>query len=219
MIRRLAVCALLALGRVTVAEAQALPYPSLQSPVIAVRDYTVAVVGGSGTSAVAQWREGLGTGRQFAVEAGFSTPARGVAPLVFVAASVAKALQVTSPDVPLAFAATAGLGLAAGGGSSVVRMPVGVSVGRTITTDEGTITPYVHPRLTFEACDGDVCRNRNRYQSGVSLDLDVGAVWQVNPRFAIRAALGFTGSSALPSGTTLATGVTWTPPALAGKGR
>lgn len=201
--------------RGTEAGAQALPIPSLQGPSIALRDYTVAVVGGTGTSAVVQWRESLGTGRHMEVDAGFSTPSRGATPLAFVAASVAKSLTITSPDVPLALAATAGMGLAFGGGSTVVRIPVGVSVGRAIALEDGmSVTPYVHPRLTFEACDGRACLVRDRYRSGVSLDLDVGAIWQLNRRFAVRAALGFTGSSALPAGTTLATGVTWTPPAL-----
>jgi hypothetical protein len=112
--------------------------------------------------------------------------------------------------------ATAGIGFAFGGRTTVLRLPIGASIGHTFDLSDSSpgmsITPYVHPRLSLDVCNN--CTGLNGGQSNVSVNFDLGASLQVNREFAVRAAGVFSGGNLLGTGDAFTVGFTWTPPAL-----
>jgi hypothetical protein len=192
--------------------AQAFNYPSMQTPSASTRDYTAALVGGSGTTLLFQWREGAGRGMHWQLDAGLADPKGSTDPLLFVGGSLARELVRASGDQPLDLLFTAGIGAAAGDGTWF-RVPVGVSAGHRFGLDDGmSITPYVHPRLSVDVCGR--CGAGRDSRSSVSLNFDIGALWQVNRQFGVRASAAFTGSDVVGSDETVGVGVTWTPTSL-----
>lgn len=195
-----------------VVEAQAFNYPSLQLPTASTRDYTAAIAGGGGTTAVFQWREGAGAGMHLGLDAGIADPQGGGSLLLFVGGSGGKELLRAKGDQPLDLLGTAGIGVAFGSGNSYVRVPVGVSIGHTFPLDEGmSITPYMHPRVSLDIFSGKGARSDN---TEVTLNFDLGANLQVNKQFALRVAGVFSGSDRYGSGDAFAVGFNWTPAAL-----
>lgn len=197
--------------------AQAFNYPSMQLPSVSVRDYTAAIAGGAGTTMLFQWREEMATDMHWQLDLGMSDPKGPADPLVFVGGGIGRELVRATGDQPLDILLTAGVG-AAFGKTNVFRIPVGASVGHTFDLDEGmSITPFVHPRVSFDRCGncrGDGAGRLRRGRSTASLNFDLGASWQVNPHFAVRASAGFGGSDVAGSDETVAVGLTWTPVAL-----
>lgn len=195
-------------------DAQAYQYPSLQVPRVSTRDYTAALVGGAGSTALFQWREGWTSTRHVELDAGLADR-RGDASLVaFVGGSVGQELARATKEQPLDLLLTGGAGLAFGGGVTVLRVPIGVSLGHTFELDQGmTLTPYVHPRASIDLCSS--CGIERRSRSEVSLNFDLGANFQVNQQFGIRAAGSFTGSDLAGGRDTFAVGLVWTPAAMA----
>jgi hypothetical protein len=195
-------------------DAQAYNYPSMQTPRASTRDYTAAIVGGSGSTFLFQWREGLSKTLHWQIDAGFADPEGGVDPLLFVGGSLGKELTRARADQPLDVLFTAGAGAAFGGNATVFRLPVGVSVGHTFDLDQGmTITSFVHPRLSVDACGR--CGSNNTSQTNLSANFDVGGHWQVNRQFGVRASASFSGSDLVGTNETVAVGFTWTPAGLA----
>lgn len=196
-----------------VARAQAFNYPSLQLPTASTRDYTAAIAGGRGTTALFQWREGAGAGMHLGLDAGIADPPGSGGLVLFVGGSGGKELLRASGDQPLDLLGTVGVGVAFGSGNSLVRVPVGVSIGHTFPLDEGmSITPYVHPRVSLDILNGRATRSDN---SEVTLNFDLGANLQVNKQFALRVAGVFSGSDQYGSGNAFTVGFNWTPSALA----
>lgn len=192
--------------------AQAFNYPSLQLPTASTRDYTAAISGGGGTTAIFQWREGAGAGMHLGLDAGIADPQGGGSLLLFVGGSGGKELLRAKGDQPLDLLGTAGIGVAFGSGNSFVRVPVGVSIGHTFPLDEGmSITPYMHPRVSLDIFSGKGARSDN---TEVTLNFDLGANLQVNKQFALRVAGVFSGSDRYGSGDAFAVGFNWTPAAL-----
>jgi hypothetical protein len=195
------------------AEAQASNYPSLQVPTASVRDYTGAVASGGGTSLVFQWREGIGTGMHLGLDAGFTDLKRSENLLGFIGGSIGSELLRARGDQPLDLMLTGGVGVAFGGGTTVFRVPLGISVGHTFDLDEGmSLTPYVHPRVSLDLCSD--CSPTGRNRSELSVNFDVGTSFQINRQFAVRAALVFSGSNFLGDDDAFAIGATWTPAPL-----
>jgi len=195
-----------------VATAQAFTYPSLQLPTASIRDYTAAIASGGGTSVLFQWREGIGEGMHVGLDAGFADPKNSSSLRLFIGGSVGRELLRATGDQPLDLLVTGGVGAAFGGGSTLFRVPVGVSVGHTFMLDDGmSITPYAHPRLSFDVCQG--CSG-SASRSAVGLDFDLGANFQVNREFGVRAAGSFTGSNRQGSANAFAVGLNWTPGAV-----
>lgn len=202
------------LAPLSAVEAQAYNYPSMQTPRASSRDYTAGIVGGAGTSFLFQWREGAGKGLHWQLDAGFADPEGGVDPLLFVGGGLGKEITQARADQPLDVLFTAGVGAAFGGNATVFRVPLGVSVGHTFELDQGmSLTPYVHPRLSIDAC-GSCGRNRDS-RTNLSANFDVGGLWQVNPNFGVRVAASFSGSDLVGTDETVGIGFTWTPVALA----
>jgi hypothetical protein len=196
------------------ADAQAYNYPSMQTPRASARDYTAAIVGGAGSTFLFQWREGLSKTLHWQIDAGFADPEGGVDPLLFVGGSLGKELLHAREDQPLDVLFTAGAGAAFGGNATAFRLPVGVSVGHTFDLDQGmTITPFVHPRLSVDACGR--CGSNNTSRTNLSANFDIGGHWQVNRQFGVRASASFSGSDLVGTDETVAVGFSWTPAGLA----
>jgi len=196
-----------------VVEAQAYNYPSMQTPRASTRDYTAGIVGGAGTTFLFQWREGLSNSLHWQLDAGFADPEGGVDPLLFVGGSLGKELTRARADQPLDVLFTAGVGAAFGGNATVFRVPLGVSVGHTFELDQGmSLTPYVHPRLSVDAC-GSCGRDRDS-RTNLSANFDIGGHWQVNRQFGVRVSASFSGSDLVGTDETVAIGFNWTPAGL-----
>ncbi len=204
----------LSVAPAAIVSAQAANYPSLQVPTASTRDYTAAIASGSGTLAIFQWREGAGPGMHLGLEAGLADY-RGTDNLtLFVGGSLARELLRADGDQPLDVLLTGGAGAGFGGGSTVFRLPIGVSLGHTFPLEQGmSLTPYIHPRVSLDICND--CGSGNNNRSEASLNFDLGVSFQVNPRFSVRAAGSFTGSGFYPDDS-FAVGFNWTPSALSG---
>ncbi len=195
------------------AQAQAYNYPAMQMPSASERDYTASIVGGGGTTLLFQWREGAGKGLHFSLDAGLADPKGRLDPLLFVGGGLGKELLRATRDQPLDLLFTAGAGAAFGGNATALRVPVGVSIGHTFGLDqEMSITPFVHPRVSLDACGR--CRRDNERDVTASLNFDLGANWQVTRQFAVRVAASFTGSDVVGTDETLGVGFSWTPAGL-----
>jgi hypothetical protein len=195
------------------AKAQAFNYPAMQLPSASERDYTAAIAGGGGTTLLFQWREGAGKGLHFQLDAGLADPKGQRDPLLFVGGGLAKELLRATRDQPLDLLFTAGAGAAFGGNASAFRVPVGVSIGHTFELDQNmSLTPFVHPRVSLDACGR--CSRNNESDVTASLNFDLGANWQVTRQFAVRVAAAFTGSDVVGTDETLAVGFSWTPAGL-----
>lgn len=181
--------------------------PSFQPPSITNRELNFGVTHFSGGVAAVlfQWREGISDRLQFSLDAGLAdAEARTSDNQIFVGGSLGWEIAKESPALPLAFLLTGGA-YVGGGNYSVLRIPVGVSVGHTFPIDGNlSITPYVHPRVAIEACKG--C-------SGVAVDFDVGASLQLSSILALRAS-GVFGSSNIVGHDGFGISLAWTPPGL-----
>jgi hypothetical protein len=195
------------------ARAQAYNYPSMQTARASARDYTAGIVGGAGTTFLFQWREGLSNTLHWQLDAGFADPKGMVDPLLFVGGSLGKELTRARADQPLDVLLTAGVGAAFGGNATVFRVPLGVSVGHTFELDQGmSLTPYVHPRLSVDACGR--CGANNKSDTNLSANFDIGGHWQVNRQFGVRVSASFSGSDLVGTDETVAIGFNWTPAGL-----
>ena len=196
------------------ADAQASNYPSMQVPTASTRDYTAAVSSGAGTTALFQWREGWAPRRHWQLDAGLIDRKGSDNLSLFVGGGIGQEIARANGDQPLDLLFTAGAGAAFGGGYTLVRIPVGVSLGHTFDLEQGmAITPYVHPRASVDVASSGG-RNGGS-ESEVSLNFDLGVNFQVNSQFSVRAAAAFTGSELAGAQDTFAIGFNWTPAPLA----
>ncbi len=194
-------------------EAQAFNYPSMQLPQTSTRDYTAAISGGDGTTALFQWREGWKPGRHLQLDLGLADRKGSDNLLLFVGGSFGQELVRATGDQPLDLLLSAGVGTAFGSGVSLVRVPVGVSIGHTFELDQGmSLTPYLHPRASLDLCS--TCGPRRNGRSELSLNFDLGANFQVNREFALRVAGSFSGSDLVGTQDSFAIGFNWTPQPL-----
>ncbi|MES2523338.1 MAG: hypothetical protein V4617_11615 [Gemmatimonadota bacterium] len=191
------------------AGAQAANYPSLQLPTASTRDYTAAIASGSGTVALFQWREGAGAGMHLGLDAGVADYSGRDNLQLFIGGSIGKELLRAAGEQPLDLLLTGGVGAGFGGGSTLFRVPVGVSVGHTFDLEQGmSLTPYVHPRLSIDICDD--CGRNGDNRSEVSLNFDLGLNFQVNRQFGVRVAGSFSGSDFFGDDS-FAVGFNWRP--------
>ena len=196
-----------------IAHAQASNSPSMQVPTASTRDYTAAVSSGAGTTALFQWREAWKPSRHWQLEAGLTDRKGSDALSLFVGGGIGQEIARARGDQPLDVLFTAGAGAAFGGGATLVRIPVGVSIGHTFGLEQGmAIIPYVHPRASLDWASGGGASGGG--QSEVSLNFDLGVNFQVNSQFAVRAAAAFTGSELGGAQDTFAIGFNWTPAPL-----
>jgi hypothetical protein len=190
------------------ASAQAWNYPSFQGPRVVSREFNVAVAygGDGGTDVFGQWREGLDATNQLELEGGFASPrvgnARGL-----LGGSYAHQITTATADLPLDLLFTVGLYDSFGDGN-FFRLPVGISAGHTFPLDGGvSITPYVHPRLSFDASG---CCDK------LGLEFDIGANFQLTEQFAVRVSGTFGGSDVAANDAGFGIGLAWSPKGLRG---
>lgn len=193
------------------AGAQAWNYPSFQPPEVVNREYNFAVAdgGGAGTAFIFQWREGLSPRSQLSLDAGLADPEGGDTKFL-LGGQFAYQLVTATATVPFDLLLTAGAYGAFVNGT-LVRLPVGVSVGRRFPLEGGlAITPYVHPRMAIDICAS--CDTGDN--SDVSLDFDIGANFEFTPQFALRFSGLFTGADDRRWDNAFGLSLAWRPPGL-----
>jgi hypothetical protein len=190
------------------ASAQAYGYPSMQLPTVSERDYTAAITAANGTSLLFQWRERASSVSHLQLDAGIGDPAGSSNLVLFIGGGYGRQLARATDAQPLDVLLTAGAGAAFGDGFTLLRVPLGVSVGHRFELENDfALTPYVHPRLSLDVCGS--CKRST--SSEVSLNFDVGTNFEVTPNFALRLAASFSGSELAGRSNAVALGVTWTP--------
>lgn len=91
-------------------------------------------------------------------------------------------------------------------GSTMLRVPVGLSIGTSIVVGRATITPYVHPRLAFDLTtfqnesDDDATGTALHFGADIGIDLQLGA------RYSLRAGYAAQGPGVLGIGTAIRLG-------------
>ena len=199
-------CAAVAFGAST-ASAQAWHYPTLQTPDISTRDFTFLVAGGGdyGTSAVAQWREGLASDVMVNFDVGIATPTDNT--MFLAGAGLGYSLMKSTKETPIDLLLTGGL-YGAFGDQSFVRIPVGVVVGHHFPIASNLVlTPFVSPRLSVDVCASS-CRGIG---TDLKLNFDIGAALDVTRTIGIRTALTVGGVSAFDSRTSFGIGLVYRP--------
>jgi opacity protein-like surface antigen len=192
---------------VSTASAQAWHYPTLQTPDIARRDFTFLVAGGGdyGTSAVAQWREGIASDVMVNFDVGVATPTDNT--MFLVGAGLGYSLMKSTQEVPIDLLLTGGL-YGAFGDQSFVRIPVGVVAGHRFPLGGAlAVTPFVSPRLSVDVCASSC----GPIGTDLKLNFDLGASLDVTSSIGLRAALTVGGVSAGNSQTAFGLGVTYRP--------
>ena len=190
--------------------AQASNYPSLQLPTASIRDYTGAIASGAGTSVLFQWREGVASSMHLGLDGGLTDRKGRENLLGFIGGSIGSELLRAEGEQPLDLLLTGGLGFAFGGGATIVRVPLGVSLGHTFALEDGmALTPYVHPRVSLDLCSD--CGRRGNRRTELSLNFDVGVDFRVNQKFSVRVAGAFSGSDFFGNNDSFAIGLNWRP--------
>lgn len=198
----------------SLALAQAYTYPSFQQPTLVEREYNFAAAdaGRAGTTLLFQWREGVAPRWQVGVDAGLADPDGNASTRLVLGGHVAREITRATADFPFDVALTGGAGFSSADGHSVVRIPFGASVGHSFALDGGmTLTPFVHPRLSFDRCND--CLS-NGADSKLNVVVDLGLGLQMTSQVAMRVAAVFGGSDFLGSGSGVGLSVAWTPKGL-----
>lgn len=192
------------------ANAQAWHYPAFQPPTIATREFNFAIAGGGdyGTSGLFQWREGIGPDTHFSLDVGFADPDFGDAGFL-LGGGLAQRIMRSTQDTPIDVLLTGGLYGEFGSNVSFVRIPIGAVVGHRfpIEGSKTAITPYVHPRISLDACVSD-CHGLD---TKVKLNFDIGADFEVTPKLSLRGAILVGGVSAFDSQAGFGFGVAFHP--------
>ena len=192
-------------------DAQGWNYPSMMTPTIMQRQYGLVLANGgdAGTAIIGQWREGLNTETEFQLEVGLADPEGGDARFV-IGGALARRLTRASQEMPLDMVLTGGVYPSFGDDLTIVRIPIQLSMGHRFDVENSqvAITPFLNPRLSFDLC-GD-CVD----ESDLSINFDVGAAFELNPRLSLVAAILFPGGDILPDDTGFGFGIYWRPGAI-----
>lgn len=171
--------------------AQAWVYPSFQPPSVVDREYQGIIADGDegGTSLVFQWREGLGPRSQFSLDAGIADPEFGDARFLIGGGYGYQMNRASAnPDLPLDMLFTAGAYGSFGDGLSIIRIPVGVSIGRRFPLEgDLAITPYVHPRAALFFCSD--CAD----ETDLRINFDLGVDFELTQTLSLRGSIMFGG--------------------------
>jgi hypothetical protein len=197
------------------AGAQAWAYPSFQPPRVMNREFNfgVADAGHAGTTLVFQWREGLNQRAQLSLDAGFADPDGPGNGKFLLGGQYGHLLNAANSEVPLDFLLTAGLNFAVGEGSDLFRIPVGVSIGHRFPLEDGfAITPYVHPRISFDNCTE--CGRDGDSRSDLGIDFDLGVNFEVTRQLSFRVSGVFGGSDTFSNSDGFGISLAWTPVGL-----
>ncbi len=186
MLRRLLAVGALVLVSASAANAQAYAYPAFQPSRIAEREYNFALADGGdfGTALLFQWREGLGNPKlQLTFDAGFADPDNADTRLI-LGGGLAYQLTRSSSEMPFDIVLAGGLGFSTGDDVTILRIPFGAVVGHRFDLEGGyAISPFVHPRLSYNRTDADTFDD-----SDTELELDIGANFELKSNMALRLA-------------------------------
>ena len=199
------------------ADAQAWAYPSFQPPRVINREFNfgVADAGNAGTSLIFQWREGLTQRTQLSLDVGFADPDGEGNGKLLLGGQFAGMLNSATAEMPLDFLATGGLNLAVGDGSDLLRIPFGVSIGHRFPLDEGfAITPYVHPRISFDICTDCGGEEGDDNETDLGIDFDLGVNFEVSRSLSFRVSALFGGSDTFGDSDGFGISLAWAPAAL-----
>lgn len=190
--------------------AQAWVYPSFQPPYVVGREYHGLVAdgdNGAGTSLVFQWREGLSARAQFSLDVGLADPDGGDARFLIGGGYGYQLNRAeANPELPLDLLFTAGAYGNFGDGITMLRIPVGVSIGRRFPLEgQMAITPYLHPRVALTVCND--CAD----ETDVNVNFDFGADFEVTRSLSIRGSIMLGGDDEEAFGI----GLAWRPRGLA----
>jgi len=194
--------------------AQSYTHPSFQLPTLVEREYNFAAADGgrAGTTLLFQWRESVSPQWQVGVDAGLADPDGNALTRLVLGGHVARQLARATADVPFDAVLTGGVGFSGVDGHTVVRIPVGASVGHRFVLDGGmSVTPFVHPRLSFDRCND--CK-LGAGDSKLNVAVDLGGNLQLTAQVALRIAATAGGSDYLGSGNGIGFSVAWTPKGL-----
>lgn len=210
--------ALMLWGGATVAQAQAWNHPSFQPPRVSPREFTIGIAeaGGPGTSLVFQWRQPLSPRASFAFNIGMADPDWGGHDTrLLVGGQYGQQLAGARADQPIDVLLTFGVFGSFGDPYSLVRVPVGVSLGHRFPLEgQLAVTPYVHPRVNVDYCsrcgrDGTVSFAES--DTDIALDFDLGASFEFTPRLALRISALFSGSDLLANHNGFGLALAWQP--------
>lgn len=170
----------------TSVHAQAGNYPALQPTSVAEREYNFALADfDGGTALLVQWREGLDNPRlQFTGDLGLADFANDAG--VIIGGSMHYQLTRANTELPFDMVLGGGLGLTIVEIFSVLRIPVGVAIGHRFPLEgDYAITPFVHPRISFDRFSSDVPGGD---ATDTNLDIDVGGTFEINSQMQVRLA-------------------------------
>jgi hypothetical protein len=217
-IRHVISCAAVALSP-ALAQGQYFSYPSLQPPTVAVREFNYGVASGprTGTSLLFQWREQSGDRTHLQLDAGLNdAEGANAGTRLIVGGGLAYRLTSATGDMPLDLLLTGGIGGSFGDGTSILRMPLGMSVGhRFVLADRipMAITPYAHPRFSVDFCSSCATPTGGR-DTNVGVDVDLGVALDFTRYLGLRASALFAGSDFFPRDNGFGVSLVWTPPGL-----
>lgn len=197
-----------------VAGAQSYTYPSFQLPTLVEREYNFAAADGgrAGATLLFQWREAVLPLWQVGIDAGLADPDGNASSRLVLGGHVARELTRATTEFPFDVALTAGFGFSGIDGHSVVRIPIGASVGhRFLLENDMSVTPFAHPRLSFDRCND--CRSGDA-GGKLNVAVDIGGSVQLTDQVALRVAATAGGSDYLGSGNGIGFSVAWTPKGL-----
>ena len=177
----------------SLAEAQAWRYPSFQQPRVVSRELNFGVADAgdvAGTTVLAQWREGMGTQSQLSLDLGVAD-SDWADSYFLIGGQFGHQLLTSDRSMPLDLMLTVGANVAIGDPFSLIRIPVGASVGHQFALENGmAITPFAHPRLTYDRC-GDCGIDG---ESDIGLDFDLGADFRFTQQLSMRLSATLGGS-------------------------
>jgi hypothetical protein len=200
------------------AQAQAWHYPAFQPPSIATREFNFAVAGGDvyGTTGIFQWREGIGPDTHLSLDLGFADADFGDTGFL-IGGGIGQRLMRSTPETPIDLVLTGGLYGEFGVKPSFVRIPIGVAVGHRFPIQGTTtaITPFVHPRLSIDACLSDCDLGFGQdIGTKVKVNFDFGADFEVTRTLSLRGALTVGGISEFDSKVGFGFGLAFRPATL-----
>lgn len=178
--------------------AQAWSYPAFQTPRVTGRELNFALADGDpGTTLLFQWREGRSARTQLSLDLGFSDDAFGFAEddeVFFVGGQFAHQLATESATMPFDFLLTVGANFAVSDPATMIRVPVGVSIGHRFPL-EGmmAITPWIHPRVSIDHFNWDAGFRRDDSETDANFVMDLGGDFEFSPRFSLRVGASFGG--------------------------
>ena len=173
------------------AGAQAYAYPSFQAPRITANEYNFGLADANRTTSLLfQWRVARATRTQLSLDFGFADIDGASDGVLFVGGQFGRQLVTSNASTPFDALFTLGANFATSDGLSILRVPVGVSVGHRFPLEGGlALTPYVHPRLVIANCGN--CGAAD--DTDLGLEFDLGADFEFSPQFSLRVSAMFGG--------------------------